>query len=61
LRWIYKFAFKPEKSKTHFEDKIKEIPPIKLSSPSEEAIFRVEFDGNPNDGSEINIQMKDLR
>jgi hypothetical protein len=61
LHWIYKFAFKPEHSKTHFEDKIKEIPPIKSKYPSDESFFRVEIDGNPNNGSEINIQMKDLR
>ena len=59
LSLLYKIIFKVERTKNLYIDKVNLIPPIK-AEPYEEAIFRVEVDGNLN-SNDINVNLKDLK
>ena len=59
LSILYRLLFKVERTKNLYRDKVKLIPSIK-AEPYEEAIFRVEVDGNLN-SNDIKVNLKDLK
>lgn len=59
LSLLYRIIFKVERTKNLYMNKVNLIPPIK-AKPYEEAIFRVEVDGNLN-SNDIKVNLKDLK
>ncbi len=59
LSILYRLVFKVERTKNLYQNKVNMIPPIK-AHPYEEAIFKVDVEGNLN-SNDINVKLKDLK
>ncbi len=61
LNLIYKIVFKPEKTKDMYQDKIFQIPDIKIKIGDDISTFRVSVCGNLNNSNKLKVELKDIR
>jgi len=61
LSILYKLFFRVERTKSLYQDKIDQIPPIKIGRAEIESLFKVLIDGNLSTGKDLKIILKDLR
>ena len=60
LSWITKFIFRNSDEKNLYYEKIKKIPPVEAND-SEQEIFSVKINGNLNNASKLNVDLRSLK
>ncbi len=61
INLIYRVVFRPEHTLEQYNDKIKQIPPIKTKITDDISTFRVYVSGDLNSDNKIKVELKDLR
>lgn len=61
LSFLYKIFFRVERTKNLYNDKITQIPPIKIGKAEIESLFRIFVKGDLSSGKNLTVIMKDLR